>query len=60
MKSHEAREYEYLIEQRVRKAIRCGVAMCFVWNSGDLGEEVERFGEVLREVGTVERGVFFL
>ncbi|TID15479.1 Target of rapamycin complex subunit [Venturia nashicola] len=46
-------EYEYFIEQKIRKSNKNGVPMSFVWNCGDLGSEIERFAEVLREVGTV-------
>lgn len=51
--SYDGMEYEYFVEQRIRKSNRCGVPMTFVWNCGDLGGEIERFAEVLREVGMV-------
>lgn len=51
--SYDGVEYEYFVEQRIRKSNRSGVPMSFVWNCGDLGSEIERFAEVLREVGTV-------
>ncbi|KAE9978655.1 hypothetical protein BLS_000402 [Venturia inaequalis] len=51
--SYDGVEYEYLVEQRIRKSNKMGVAMGFVWNCGDLGSEIERFAEVLKEVETV-------
>lgn len=49
---YDGAEYEYFVEQRIRKSNRMGVPMTFVWNCGDLGAEIEKFAEVLREVGT--------
>ncbi|QDS76317.1 hypothetical protein FKW77_002463 [Venturia effusa] len=51
--SYDSMEYEYFVEQRIRRSNRSGIPMSFVWNCRDLGAEIERFADVLKEVGAV-------